>query len=106
MEERARQGPGEGCQGNTKALGEEELSPSYSDLCTVLMMVADVVNELPVALRYPVDDDFMPLVSSTPLGGTPEALPETRAAQVKQRLRVGGFQQDLMNTFWKLWKEQ
>ena len=47
-----------------KALGEEEPSPSYSELCTVLMMVADVVNELPVALRYPVVYDFMPLVSS------------------------------------------
>ena len=51
-----------------KALGGEEPTPSYSELCTVLMMVANVVNILPVALRFPVDDYFVPLVSSTPLG--------------------------------------
>ena len=34
------------------ALGGEEPTPSYSELCTVLVMVANVVNKLPVALRY------------------------------------------------------
>ena len=31
-----------------KALGGEEPNPSYSELCTVLMMVTNVVNKLPV----------------------------------------------------------
>ena len=36
-----------------KALGGEEPTPSYSKICTVLMMVANVVHKLPVALRFP-----------------------------------------------------
>ena len=66
-------------------------------------MVADVVNKLSVALRYPVDGDFMPLVSSTLLERMPEALPEPHA---EQYLGAGRFQQDLMHMWLKLWKEQ
>ena len=88
------------------ALGGEEPTPSYSELCTVLVMVANVVNKLPVALRSPMDNDFVPLVSSTPLRRTSGALLEPQAVQVKQYLGVSRYQQDLLNMWWKLCKER
>ena len=65
-----------------KALGGEKPTQSYSKLCKILVMVANMVNKLPVALRSPMDDDFVPPASSTPLGRTSEVLLESQAVQV------------------------
>ena len=90
-----------------KMLNEEETSLSYSDLCTVLAMVANVVNERPVALWTLVDDAFVPLsVKQLLFGRTHEASFEHRDDLEEQWFRASKYQRDLLDMWWKQWKEK
>ena len=70
-------------------------------------MVANVVNDQPVTLRPLTDNKFMPLtVNQLLLGRTSETPLQPQAVQEEQYIGAGRYQQDLLNMWWKLWKEQ
>ena len=91
----------------SKTLSGEKPTLSYSNLCTVLAMVANVVNERPVTLWSLADDDFVPLtVNQLLLGKTPGASVKHRADQEEQCFGASKYQRDLLNMWWKRWKVQ
>ena len=71
----------------------EEPTPGHGELCTVLVMAANVASERPVALG-----SRMRRTLGAPL--------EPQAVQDKQYLKASRHRQDLVDLWWKPWKEQ
>ena len=70
-------------------------------------MAANVASDQPVALGSCTSDSFMPLtVSQLLLGRTLGAPLEPQAVRDEQYLGASRHQQDLVNLWWKPWKEQ
>ena len=112
MEERARQSRVKAVKATLRCMLSQTLSgekptPSYSELCLVLMIVASVVNNRTVALGSLTDDNLMPpTVNQPPLRGTTGALLKSQAVEDEQHFGGSRYQLDLMITWWKLWREQ
>ena len=88
-------------------LSGEKSNLSYSDLCTLLAVVANMVNKQPVALWSLADDEFMPLtVNLLLLRKTPEASVEHHDDLEEQCFGASNYQQDLLVMWWKRWKDQ
>ena len=90
----------------SKAMSGEKPTLSYSELCMVLAMAANVVNDRPVALRSHTNDNFEALTVNQLLGRTSGATLEPQAVEDGQYFGASRYQQDLLNLWWKLWKEQ
>ena len=79
---------------------------SYSALCTLLAIVANVVNKRPVALGT-LADDFAPLTKNQMLiERTPEVAVEHLNDLDEQYFRASKYQRDLLDMWWKRWKQQ
>ena len=64
------------------------------------MIVANVVNDRPIALGSLMDADFVPcIVNQLPLGRTSGTLLEPQADQGEQHFGGSICQQDLLNTW-------
>ena len=66
-----------------------------------------MVNKRPFALWSPADDDLMPLtVNRLHLGRTPEASVEHHDDLEEQCFGASNYQRDLLDMWWKRWKNQ
>ena len=89
-----------------QTLSEEKPSPSYSDLCSVLIIVAGMVNNRTTILGSLTDDNFMPpTMSLPPPRGTTGAPLNSQADEDKQHFGGNRYQLDLIIMWWKLWRE-
>ena len=90
----------------SRMLHGEELTLSYSNLCTLLAVVENAVNKRSVALRT-LTDNFEPLTANQMLlGGTPGAAVEHCDDLEERNFGASKHQRDLFDIWWKRWKQQ
>ena len=91
----------------TRTLSGGKPTLSYEELCTVLTMAANVVNDQPITLRTRTSDNHVPFTMNQLMSErTSGVLLEPRAVQDIQFFVTSSYQQDLLNLWWKLWKEE
>ena len=101
------------------ALSGEKPTIDYHELCMLLTMAANAVNDRPITLRSRARDDLVPLTVNQLLSGNTAGAPlepqsvldeqyfgAGRYRQVLMHFQASIYLQDLLNLWWKLWKEQ
>ena len=91
----------------SKTLSGDKLTLTYDELCTVLTMAANVVNDPPIALRTRTHGNLVPRTVNQLLSGRASgAVMEPHAVQDELYIGASRNQQDLLNLCWKSWKKQ
>ena len=79
----------------------------YRELSAILTMAANLVNDRPIALNFPTSKGLVPFTVNQLLTGlTLGASRVPHAVQGVEFVIASRYQQDLLNMWWKLWKEQ
>ena len=85
----------------SRTLRREEPALSYIDLCKLLTMAANAVNEQPVALWSQVDDFTLLTANRMPIGRMPKAAGEHLNDPEEQYVGASKHQRNLFNMWWK-----
>ena len=82
---------------------------SYAELLTVLAQVANIVNDRPIWAKVLTEGDMVPLtVNQLILGRTSTSPPcqDEEMGEEGEFRASSGFIDNLLNTWWSLWKQQ
>ncbi len=93
----------------TTALKGIKPTLNYAELVTVLSQAANIVNDRPVGVKVLTESDFAPItVNQLLLGRTSTNNPHHNDNDygAENHEVSGAYQQHLLDTWWKLWKQQ